>query len=192
MVLATLDPARSRRLAVALLILAIVAVVAAIGVPVWLLHRYYDRAIAENADKLDRYRRVASTRAQITKQHEALRSKDMRRFFLRSGAPAFSAAEAQDAVKGLIESSGGRIITMQAPSTKEEGRYRQVTANVQMTANILALRRLLHSVETNTPYLFIDNIVVRSQVPGNFKPAPGQEPEMFVQFDVTGYALTGS
>jgi hypothetical protein len=61
-----------------------------------------------------------------------------------------------------------------------------------MTANIFALRKILHAIENYTPYLFVDNLLVRSQVPGNFKPGPGAEPEMFVQFDVYGYALPTS
>ena len=187
---AAMNPGQSRRLAVGLLVLVLAAAFAAIAIPVWMLHRYYDKALAENADRLERFRRIAATRGELARQHEALRTKDIRRFFLRSGAPALSAAEAQDAVRGLVEGNGGRLITMQAPSTKDDGRYRQVSVNVQMTANIFALRRILHALETNTPYLFIDNLVVRSQVPANFKPPPGGEPEMFVQFDATGYALT--
>lgn len=192
MSLATLDSTRNRRLAVGLLAAAIVAVGAAVAIPVWMFHRYYDKVIAESSDRLERYRRVAAMRPELARQQEALRTKDLRRFFLRSGAPAFSAAEAQEALRALVESSGARLITMQAPNTKDDGRYRQVTVNVQMTATIFSLRRLLHAVESNTPYLFVDNLVVRSQVPGNFKPPPGGEPEMFVQFDVAGYSLTGS
>jgi general secretion pathway protein M len=187
-----LNPTHSRRLAIGLLVLAVVVVVSAIGVPVWMLYRYYDKAVAENANRLVRYQRVSAMRPELAKQLEALRSKDIRRYFLRSGAAALSAAEAQETVRTLVEGSGARLITMQAPNTKDDGRYRLVTVNVQMTANIFSLRRILHAIEGNTPYLFIENLVVRSQVPGNFRPPPGGEPEMFVQFDVSGYALTGS
>ena len=31
-----------------------------------------------------------------------------------------------------------------------------------------------------------------TQVPATFKPAPGGEPEMFVQLDVVGYTLGGN
>jgi general secretion pathway protein M len=186
------DPTHSRRLAVGLLAALLVAIAAAIAIPVWLLNRHYDAALSDNLDKLERYRRIAATRPQIARQLEAMRTRDTRKFFLRSGGAALSAAEAQEAVRSLVEASGGHLITMQAPASKEEGRYRQVTVNVQLTANIFALRKILHAVETNTPYLFVDNVMVRTQVPGNFKPAPGAEPDMFVQFDVSGYALTGA
>ncbi len=186
------NPAHSRNLAIALLVALMVAIVAAVAIPVWLLNRRYDVALAESLDLLQRYQRISGTRSQVARQLEAMRARDPRRFFLRSGGAALSAAEAQEAIRSLVESSGGHLITMQAPASKEQGRYRQVSVVVQLTANIFALRKILNAVETNTPYLFVDNLMVRTQVPGNFKPAPGAEPDMFVQFDVSGYALTGS
>jgi len=192
MPLEPMNPTQSRRLALLLALGALAAVIAAIGLPVWLGHRYYDRHLTETTDKLERYKRVAALRPEVAKQLDALRNKDTRRFFLRSGAAALSGAEAQEAIRTLVEGAGARLISVQAPPAKDEGRYRQVTVNVQMTANIFALRKILHAIENHTPYLFVDNLLVRSQVPGNFKPGPGAEPEMFVQFDVYGYALPSS
>jgi len=183
------DRNRSRNVAIALLVAVVVLVIAIVVVPFWLLHRHYDLAIAENLNMLDRYTRIASTRPIVARELVAMHDRDARRYFLKSGAAALSAAEAQEAVRQLVEQSGGRLITMQAPVSKGDGRYRQLTANVQITANIFALRKILHSIENNVPYLFVDNLTVRTQVPGNFKPAPGAEPEMFVQFDVSGYSL---
>jgi len=60
-----------------------------------------------------------------------------------------------------------------------------------MTANVQALRRFLHALEGNLPYLFVDNVMIRSQVTGQYRPAPGQEVEMFVTFDVSGYTPLG-
>jgi general secretion pathway protein M len=142
-------------------------------------------------DKLDRYQRIAGSRAAATQQLEAVRALDPRKGFLRSGASALSAAEAQEAMRTMIETHGGKLITMQAPVAKDEGRYRQYTINLQMSGTIFALRRILHAIETSQPVLFVDNLQVRSQVPANFRPAPGNEPEMYIQMDVTGYALVG-
>ena len=192
MKLRSLDTSQSRRLAIGVLAAVSLAVVAVVAIPAWLLNRHYDAALLDMTEKLERYRRIAATRPEVVRGLEAVRAKDARKFFLRSGAAALSAAEAQEAMRTLIEASGGRLITMQAPASKEEGRHRQISVNVQLTANILALRRILHALESNTPYLFAENVMVRSQVPSTFRPGPGSEPEMFVQFDVYGYALTGS
>ncbi len=186
-----MNPDQSRRLALILLLVALALGIGAIAVPVWLLNRHYDRAMTESLDKLDRYRRIAASRPAVVRDLESMRVHDPRRLFLRSGAAALSAAEAQEALRTIIEAGGGRLITMQAPTSREDGRYRQVTVNVQLTANVVALRRILSAIESRTPLLFVDNLMVRSQVPSNFKPGPGAEPEMFVQLDVSGYSLTG-
>lgn len=189
--LAAMDPVRSRRFAAGLLVVAALALFALVGIPVWLLNRHYDRAVEDFAGRLERYRRIASMQPEISKHIEAMRAHDPRRFFLRSGPAALSAAEAQEAIRAIVEANGGRLITMQAPNTRDDGRYRQVTVNVQLTANVFALRKSLHDIETRTPFLFVDNLMVRSQVPSNFRPGAGAEPEMFVQLDVAGYAFTG-
>jgi general secretion pathway protein M len=187
-----MTPVQSRRFAIALLFVAIAAAVAAIGIPAWLLHRHYDLVLDESLGKLERYRRIAGTRPEVAHQLQAMRTKEPRKFFLRSGAVALSAAEAQEAVRTVVEANGGKLITMQAPVSRDEGRYRMVSVNVQLTANIIALRKILDAIDANTPFLFIDNLMVRSQVPGSFRPQPGIEPEMFVQFDVYGYSLTAA
>jgi general secretion pathway protein M len=190
--ISSMNPEQRRRLALAILAAFALVVVLVIALPVWMLNRHYDEALADTANRTERYSRIAGTRPAISKELEAIRGKETRRYFLRAGASALSAAEAQEAIRALVESSGARLITMQAPTSRDEGRYRQITVNVQLTANILALRKILGAIENNVPYLFVDNLVVRSQVPANFKPQPGVEPEMFVQFDISGYALTGS
>ena len=181
-------PSHSRRLALALLALVVLLVVAAVALPTWLLHRRYDVALTDYRDKLERYQRIAATRPELARQLEALRGKDTKKFFLRTGTTAISAAEAQEALRGIVEQNGGKLITVQAPTSRDDGRYRQITVTVQLTANVLALRRILNALESNTPYLFVDNLLVRTQVQSNFRPGPGQEPEMFVTFDVTGFA----
>jgi general secretion pathway protein M len=189
--LRSLSPEKSRRLALGVLAGVVLGVIAVIAVPLWFLHRHYDKNVAELSDRLDRYRRVAATRQEVTRSLEVVRAKESRKFFLRAGGAALSAAEAQEAMRNLVEGSGGKLVTMQVPAARDEGRYRQVAVNVQLTANILALRRILYTIETGTPMLFVDNLMVRSQVPSTFRPGPGAEPDVFVQFDVYGYALPG-
>jgi general secretion pathway protein M len=186
------DARRSRHLALGLLLLALVVAIAALVVPAWIFYKRYDRELADRRDKLARFTQIAATRADIARQLEAMRAKDARRFFLRSGASALSVAEAQEIIRGMVESAGGRLITMQALPAKDEGRYRQVSAQVQLAANIQALRRILHTIESNVPVLFVENLTVKTQVPSNYRPAAGAEPEMFVSFDIHGYSLSGS
>ena len=187
--LATLNPDRSRRLAIAILVAVIALLAAIIVTPVWLRHRHYAEALEDYATRLGRYGGIAGTRADVAKQLEAMRTREPRRNFLRGPTAPLAAAEATEAIRAIIERSGGKLITMQPPQTKDDGRYRAVTVNVQMTASVVALRAILTSIDTNVPYLFVDTLSVRTQVPANYKPVPGAEPEMFVMMDVTGYLV---
>lgn len=189
---ASTNPPRSRQLAAAILAAVVVVLVVVFAFPTWYMYKRYDRELADREEKTERYRRIAGTRTEVTRQLEAMRTKETKRFFLRSGASALSVAEAQEAIRSMVESSGGRLITTQALASKDEGRYRFVGAQVQLAANIFALRNILNRIETNVPYIYVDNLMVKTQVPGNFKPGPGAEPEMFVTFDIHGYSLTGA
>lgn len=191
MALAPMSPQQSRRMALVVLVAAVLVVAGPLAGLVWYVNHYYDLRLAEKQDRIERFQRIASTRAAVSRQLDAMRAKETRKFFLRTGATALSAAEAQEAVRSIVESSGGKLVTMQAPSSREEGRYRQITVVVQLTANVQALRRILHALESNMPYLFVDNVTIRSQVTGQHRSAPGQEPEMFVSFDVNGYTPLG-
>ena len=187
--LASLNPEQSRRLAVGILAAVVIAVIAVIVTPVWILNRHYNEALDDYSTKLERYSRIAGTRVDLTKQLEAIRAKEPRKNFLRGPTAALAAAEAGEAVRAIIERNGAKLITMQPPQTRDDGRYRAITVNVQIMTNIVALRAILHAIETNVPYLFVDNLSVRTNVPGNYKPVPGSEPEMFVNMDVSGYLI---
>lgn len=181
----------SRRLAAGLLVVVALGTLAVIVLPFYLLNRHYDSALADLGDKLDRYRRVAGSRAAAMQQVEALRALEPRKGFLRGGAPALSAAEASEALRTIIESNGGKLITIQAPVAREEGRYRQFTVNLQLSGTMFALRKILHAIETNQPALFVENLQVRTQVPPTYKPNPGAEPDVFVIMDVSGFTISG-
>lgn len=186
-----LPPEKRRKAALSFLVAAIVAAVALVGLPLWLAHRHYDDALEDIDQRLVRYERLAAARPELQKKLEAVRAMGSRKYFLKASAPSLSAAEIQERVRQFVEAQGGRLISVQVAQPKEEARFRQITVTVQANANIAALHKILRAIETGEPYLFIDAMTVRAQVPPGFKPAPGFEPEMFLQLDVTGYAITG-
>src|SRR5262249_45934501 len=149
---------------------------------------HYDDAIESLNDRVERYRRVAAQAPEYRKALEAVRQKDGRRFFLKNTAPNLAGAELQESVRGAIEGNGGRITTSQNSPPKDDSRFKQIGVNVQFFANTPNLQRILHALETQQPYLVIDNITLRPlNAFRGFKPAPGQEPDINVQLDVVAY-----
>ena len=185
-----MSPPRQRLLALGILLVALAALVGALVVPVLLLHRHYDRAIEDLGDKLTRYRRVAAQAPELRTALDAVRTRDGRKFYLRNTATNLAAAELQELVKAAIENNGGRITTSQNTTARDDGRFKQVGVNVQFFATTPALQKILAAIETQQPYLVVDNIAVRPlNAFRGFKPGPGQEPEINVQMDVAAYAF---
>jgi general secretion pathway protein M len=185
-----LPPERQRALAIALFVAAVVAVLAALIVPLYLLHKHYDDKIAEFSDRIERYRRIAAQAPEYRKALDTMRAKDGRRFFLKNTAPNLAGAELQEQVRAAIESNGGRITTSQNQGPKDEGRFRQITVSVQFFASSPALQKILYALESQPPYLSVESITMRPlNAFRGFKPAIGQEPEVNVQLDVAGFAL---
>jgi general secretion pathway protein M len=187
-----MTPRQSSAAAVVLFILASALAIAILTAPPIWLHVHYNRYIDLYSDQLVRYQRVADTRAGMETKLAAVKAREPRRLFLKNAGPALAASEIQDITKNLIEGNGGKLISMQIPPHKDDGRFRQVTVNVQMSASTPALRSILHALENAQPALFIDNLAVRSNQNFGYRPNPGIEPEMFIQLDLSGFAVAGS
>ena len=76
-----LSPSRQRALAVGLLVLAIVAALAVVLGPVVLLHRHYDRAIADTSSRLRVYERVAAQAPALRVALNAMQQQLVRRVY---------------------------------------------------------------------------------------------------------------
>jgi hypothetical protein len=183
-------PARQQRLLALAILVVVAAIVAAIVfAPILLLHRHYDEALASSSKRLETYRRVAAQAPEYKKALEAMREKDARRFFLKNTAANLAGAELQELVRAAIEGNGGRISTSQNQSPRDDGRFKQIGVTVQFFATTPNLQKILYAIETQQPYLLVDNLTLRPlNAFRGFRPAAGQEPEINVQLDVIGYA----
>jgi hypothetical protein len=187
--LAAMPPRQSRALAILILIVAVLLGLALLVAPFVLLHRHYDLAIESMQDRLERYRRVAAQAPELKNALDALRAKDGRRFFLKNTAPNLAGAELQDMIKAAVENNQGRITVIQNTASRDDGRFRQIGVNLQLFATTANLQKILFSLETQQPYLMIENLTVRPlNAFRGFKPSPGAEPEMSVMLDVVGFA----
>jgi len=188
--LARLSARRQRVLALVLLLLAVAAVLAVVLLPVLLLHRHYDDALADLSQRLATYRRVAAQAPEYSKALATMKERDARRFYLRNTAPNLAAAELQEQVRAAIEGNGGRISTSQNQSPRDDGRFKQIIVSVQFFATTPNLQKILNAIETQQPYLTVDNLTLRPlNAFRGFRPPPGKEPEINVQLDVSAFAF---
>jgi general secretion pathway protein M len=187
MILPTGSKGRAAALALALLLIA--AVIAAVAVPAYLLHKRYDGVIADAEDKIERYKKLAANRIEHQKAIDVIKAREGNRFFLRNTAANLAGAELTDLVRPLIETNGARLTSIQPATVKEEAGFRLYTLNVGFNATPANLQKTLFALETALPYLFFENLTLRATVPRGFRPQPNQEPEVSVQLEVQAYGI---
>lgn len=183
-----LTPRQSTGLAVAILGAVILLVLAITGAPFVWAHYRYDQAIETETDLLARYQRIGALRQGLSKQMETIKAREPRKLYLQNTVPALAASEIQATAKTVIEGNAGRIVSMQIQDHKDDGRYRKISVNIQMTAGISSLQKILHALETSQPYLMIDNLAIRNNT-WMAKGAAGANPDYTVQFDLHGFAI---
>ena len=188
----TIPGARRRRLAVGLLAAALIGLALLVLVPLWAAHRHYDTALDDLGQRLERYERLSEARPALERKLEGVKAQGSRKFYLKATAPSLAAAEAQEQVRRIIEAAGARVTSVQVAQPKDDGAFRQFAVSAQLSANANALRRVLLAIDSAEPFLLVDTLSIRSQVPPNFKAPPGFEPEMYVQLDVVGFAVKGA
>lgn len=182
-----LTPKQSRVLAIALLVALLCLIVLAVAGPLLLLHRHYDQALENLSDRLTRYSRVVAMRPGIESQLKIAQAKLASRFYLKNSIPSLAAAEIQDIAKIVIEQHGGKLTSMQVLPHKDENGFRQVTLNVQLSGNFQSLHEIIYDLENTQPYLFLDNVSIRS--PQNYSSRNTADTELYAQFDLIGFAV---
>jgi general secretion pathway protein M len=184
----TLTPMQSRGLAIAL-VLAVLAVLAVLIYLPWKqAHLHYDAAIADRLDRTSRYLRIAAQRKDVEANIALIRKRNASRFYLKSTAPALAAAEVQQMAQAIVEANQLAVESTQFASHKDEGQRRKVTVNFRLRGFLPAVQKALYELEAALPYLYVDNLTIRSTLPRSFKSSAGLEPEILVQFDLYAFA----
>lgn len=184
----TLTPVQSRVLAIVLLLALLALLAVLVYVPWQRAHLHYDTAIEDRLDRTSRYLRVAAQRKNVEANIAFIAKRDADRYYLKASSPALAAAEVQQMAQAIIEANELKVESTQIATHKDDGPRRKVAVNFQLRGPLPALQKALYELETALPYLYVDNLVVRSSVARAFKPVPGVEPDVLVQFEL--YAFT--
>lgn len=185
----TLTPVQSRALAIALLLAVLAALAVMIYVPWKQAHLHYDTAIEDQLDRTSRYQRIAGQRQSVEANIALIKQRDPRSRYLKASAPALAAAEVQQMAQTIVEANALKVESTQITLHKDDGPRRRVAVNFQLRGQMPAVQKALHELETALPYLYVDNLVIRSSVARAFRQAAGTESDVLVQFDLYAFAL---
>jgi len=188
----SLTPNQNKAAALTILGLVVAMLVGAIALPLWLLNRHYDAALEDAIVRLERYSKIVGMRDGLQKKAIQVKQLEANHHFLKSASPSLVAAELQEQARTIIDESGGKLSSMNPLPHKDDGPYRQVSVALQLNAPLSAIKAMLYALESAHPYLFIDNFSIRPPFNVGARTEFATEPDLVVQFNLTGYAMKGT
>ena len=148
-----------------------------------------DAAVAQAAESLDRYRRIAAARPALQERLDALKSRQSEiGTYLSGGTDALAGAELQELVTATVASGGGALRSVQILPVKADGGFRRIGVRVQMTATMAQVLRVLHGFEAGSKLLFVDKLEVSNRRARRRRKQPVEmDPALLVRLDLFGY-----
>ncbi len=153
-----------------------------------------DAAVAQAAELLERYRRVAAARPALQERLDALKSRQSEiGTYLSGETDALAGAELQELVNATVAKGGGGLRSVQILPVKADGGFRRIGVRVQMTATVAQVLRVLHGLEAGSTLLFVDNLEVSNRRARRRRNQPVEmDPTLLVRLDLFGYLIPRS
>jgi general secretion pathway protein M len=176
-------------------------VLAAILLPWWQRMQALDTDYASHLDQLSRYQRLVATLPGLRKELAREQANDdFKAFYFDAETPALAGARLQSEVQEMVRAAGARPISAQILPVDEEEQPPRVRIRTQFQGTTDELLDLLHRIESARPFLFVDQMSVRSTTPRarsvRRRSARGSLPQrevgqLTIRLDVFGYTLGG-
>ncbi len=162
----------------------------AVAAPLIGMAHEYSESVDELQFRLRRLSKVAAEKEPLAEGLERIKSEGQQdeRFLTRNTA-ALASADLQTQIKTAVSEAGGELTSTQVIPERNEQGFTRVAVKVRMNGSTKVLRQTLHSFESATPLLFVENLNIRPiRMPRNPAAKNPQIPDrLSVDFDVVGY-----
>ncbi|MEW8029256.1 MAG: type II secretion system protein GspM [Candidatus Thiodiazotropha sp.] len=151
-------------MALTILILLLLVVLALAIYPAWTMNTAYNARIEDTQFQIQRYQRIAKQDDRYQLEFNNLKrnqQSDLR--YLQSKTDSLANAELQRRIKQVVAAGQGEIISTQTAQISHEEMLNKVAIRVRMKSNLENLKKIMHQLETQNPYLFVENISLRSR-----------------------------
>lgn len=182
-----LSPALRRTLALSILAALLVLGASAVA---WVAGEYGGtQAIAEQLEGAIDHRqqaeaKVAALQAELAalKQHQTSAVG-----YMQSSTESLAAAELQSRIKSSVEAAHGELRSTQILPGRDEGGFRRVAIRGQIVVSVAALQRVFYDLEASAPFLFLDNVEIRTRATSRSRTTTTDAGVLEVRFDLSGY-----
>ena len=162
--MAASSPILGRLLALAILVAVVAGAYEFVFAPLSGRFTEYRESIAQSRELYVKYQRIAAGQPQLETQLDALKRRERAEGgYLEGASETLAAAGLQNRLKGLFARSGGALKSLQILPAKPEEAFLRITVRAQLSADTNALRQILHALEADTPFLFVENVDLRKK-----------------------------
>lgn len=125
----------------------------------------------------------------LRKEHEELAALGQDKSLLLEGdKTGVAGANLQSLINSLVGANGGTASSIQILPPKEDGNLMRISVSVSINVGTEGLRDIIHTLETGTPLIFIDDISVQA-IHDDFRPPePHYMGPLEVTLQVSGFA----
>jgi general secretion pathway protein M len=143
---------------------------------------------------LARYRAIAAEAPGIRRAAEAQgRQSEENALYLQGSTDALAAAQLVEQLKQVVQESRGRVSAAQNLPAEAADGLQKVTVRIQFAGPIETVQRVLHTVETGRPLLFVDGFEIRETARSQYgADDSGRDPVLGVRLDISGYLRAGT
>lgn len=188
----TLSEQQRKWLALGILALAVLVLVSLTVAPVWSTNRHYQDTITQLQERLERTRRIVAVGNQLQSQLDRLkRSQAAVAHTLESRTPALAGAELQRILNRIVAANDADVLSTQILPSREEQEFVRIALKVRMRGSLQGLVEAFYALETGEPFLFLDNVSIRSL----YRRARGPSAAISTletDFELIGYIPRGS
>ncbi|MGB5832007.1 MAG: type II secretion system protein GspM [Thiohalocapsa sp.] len=176
-----------------------------VALPWWQQVRRLDERLARDTDQLQRYQQLVATlprlREELKREQE---NDDFKAFYFDAETPALAGARLQSEVQEVVRGAGARPISTQILPVDKDEQPPRVRIRTQLQGTTDELLEVLYRIEQARPFLFVDQVSVRSTTPRArpqrrqsrrvVRQARGQAQvgQLTVRLDIFGYSLSAS
>lgn len=182
----SLTERQQQLLALGILALVIAILLTITAVPLWIINRHYLNTISELKSHLVILQKAEALDSRLQSHHEQLKQSLARsRHYLKSGSEALASASLQGVINRVAGSKGMEVLSTQILPARQESDFIRIALKVRMRGKLDNLLKVFYALETDQPYLFLDNVSVRSNRQRRYM--VNAEPLLDVDFDLIGY-----
>ena len=165
-------------------------------------HQLYVDTTEQLQDRLLRYQRLITQRPQLEQRLNEVRQSDaVDVYYLSQDTPTLAATELQRRASQAVQSNGGSLTSSQVLPIEQENTFTKVAVRIQMNGDVEALNKALHTLESERPTVFVDNVQIRARTIRQRVPRRANQNQRGVevktqvqltaQFELVGYMQKG-